>query len=258
MIQLAGEKHRLWITPEGWKKPHSSALQEVKPDDTLCVMDGGIYSEGRVASTAPDGFETERTTIPGNPALLKTGTLASEYVRSIANGLCFAWKGTELNAIPMNDGKPSGSSVPIKQFTIQHPIHEDRWLQHACLEGPTADIYQRGSCPISVESGSCYVSLPDYWWELVEPDTITVQLTPRNGPIQSYWWSLDKENHGLRVHWHRTQSSSNFNGVIRNEFGEMIYIDYMVQGRRKDARFNPEPRKTEVVIHRVGPYSWTG
>jgi hypothetical protein len=258
MIQLAGEKHRIWITPEGWKKPHSSTLQEVKPDDTLCVMDGGIYSEGRIASKAPDGFETEQTTIPGNPALLKTGTLASEYIRSVANGLCFAWKGTELNAIPMNDGKPSGSSVPIKQFTIQHPIHEDRWLQHACLEGPTADIYQRGSCPISVESGSCYVSLPAYWWELVEPDTMTVQLTPRNGPIQSYWWSLDKENHGLRVHWHRTQHSSNFNGVIRNEFGEMIYIDYMIQGRRKDARFNPEPLKTDVVVHRVGPYSWTG
>jgi hypothetical protein len=59
-----------------------------------------------------------------------------------------------------------------KSFAIQHPTKEQVILYHGCLEGPEHAVYTRGRC--TDES----ITLPDYWKNLVDTESITVHLTP--------------------------------------------------------------------------------
>lgn len=60
-----------------------------------------------------------------------------------------------------------------KGFDISHPTKEGWRLSHICVEGPTADVYVRGKL-----KGKNIIKLPKYWKGLVDPDTITVTITP--------------------------------------------------------------------------------
>jgi uncharacterized protein YdeI (BOF family) len=60
-----------------------------------------------------------------------------------------------------------------KNFDIPHPTKEGWRLTHACVEGPEAAVYVRGRVKNQTE-----IHLPEYWTKLVDPDTITVSLTP--------------------------------------------------------------------------------
>ena len=146
----------------------------------------------------------------------------------------------------MTDGKQSASAVPIKQFTVEHPLDSSRWLQHACLEGPLADVYQRGVINInSAATGRVKINLPDYWYALVESGTETVQLTPMGGPLM-VWYDID-ENRDIYVCWKYEPSTDS----------HALRVSYWIVGKRRDANFDVSPKKTDVEVHRVGPYSWT-
>lgn len=60
-----------------------------------------------------------------------------------------------------------------KSFLIPHPTKEGFNLRHGSLEGPEHGVYVRGKL-----EGGKVIELPDYWLELVDESTITVQLTP--------------------------------------------------------------------------------
>lgn len=60
-----------------------------------------------------------------------------------------------------------------KNFDIPHPTKEGWRLRHTCPEGPSNDVYLRGRITNKKE-----IRLPDYWEKLVDPTTITVNLTP--------------------------------------------------------------------------------
>jgi hypothetical protein len=63
-------------------------------------------------------------------------------------------------------------SAITKSFLIDHPIKENKKLQYACLEGPENGIYIRGL------NNSSEILLPDYWKNLIDSNTISVNLTP--------------------------------------------------------------------------------
>ena len=65
-------------------------------------------------------------------------------------------------------------AAPYKLFDIPHPSpgKEDKRLRHGCLEGPELAVYTRGKTTESI------IPIPEYWKNLVDPDTITVHLTP--------------------------------------------------------------------------------
>lgn len=242
VLSLCGDKNRLWIAPESWK----GSRKVINTDDRVIVKEGGLRVEGRVSSMSPDGFETEGTDLTGNPAVLKTAMQPGYFVRPVGNSVAFSWKGGDLEAIPMTDGKQSASAVPIKQFTVEHPLDSSRWLQHACLEGPLADVYQRGVINInSAATGRVKINLPDYWYALVESGTETVQLTPMGGPLM-VWYDID-ENRDIYVCWKYEPSTDS----------HALRVSYWIVGKRRDANFDVSPKKTDVEVHRVGPYSWT-
>ena len=70
----------------------------------------------------------------------------------------------------------SGSSINVqgwKGFDIPHPSREGYRLRHICLEGPEGAVYVRGRV-----KNKKVIKLPTYWEKLVDPTTITVNLTP--------------------------------------------------------------------------------
>lgn len=64
-----------------------------------------------------------------------------------------------------------------KSFLIKHPTKKKKNLRYACLEGPENGVYFRGK----LVNGKT-IKLPPYWTKLVDPDSITVTLTPREYP----------------------------------------------------------------------------
>ena len=66
-----------------------------------------------------------------------------------------------------------------KSFVIPHPTKPGMTLRHGCLEGPENSVYVRGKTAESV------IPLPEYWTGLVDENTITVNLTPKNRKLHS-------------------------------------------------------------------------
>lgn len=64
-------------------------------------------------------------------------------------------------------------AATTKSFVIDHPSKPDHRLVHGSLEGPENGVYVRGKL-----NGSDTIVLPDYWKDLIDEDTITVNLTP--------------------------------------------------------------------------------
>ena len=70
----------------------------------------------------------------------------------------------------------SGSSINTqgwKGFDIKHPTKDGYRLRYVCLEGPEGGVYHRGRL-----TGTNVINLPEYWKDLVDTDSITVQLQP--------------------------------------------------------------------------------
>jgi hypothetical protein len=59
-----------------------------------------------------------------------------------------------------------------KSFLIPHPTKPGKQLRHGSLEGPEHGVYVRG------RASSPYILLPEYWVNLVDMNSVTVQLTP--------------------------------------------------------------------------------
>jgi hypothetical protein len=66
-----------------------------------------------------------------------------------------------------------------KSFVIPHPTKPGMTLRHGSLEGAENGVYIRGK---TTESS---IPLPDYWTGLVDEESITVNLTPKNGKLHS-------------------------------------------------------------------------
>ena len=59
-----------------------------------------------------------------------------------------------------------------KGFDIQHPNKSNHRLRHICLEGPEAGVYYRGRL-----KDYNIIDLPEYWYGLIDPESITVSLS---------------------------------------------------------------------------------
>jgi hypothetical protein len=64
-------------------------------------------------------------------------------------------------------------AATTKSFVIKHPTKEGKKLRYGSLEGPENGVYVRGKL-----KGTNAIELPDYWTKLVDPESITVNLTP--------------------------------------------------------------------------------
>tara|TARA_B100000575_G_scaffold286191_1_gene282568 strand:+ start:325 stop:1041 length:717 start_codon:yes stop_codon:yes gene_type:complete len=78
--------------------------------------------------------------------------------------------GSQINVGFVNG---TGASAAVKAFDIEHPSKSGHRLRHICIEGPESAIYYRGRL-----KNEKVIRLPYYWKDLVNIDTISVQLQP--------------------------------------------------------------------------------
>ena len=110
-----------------------------------------------------------------------------------------------------------GIAVSKKPFDILHPTKEGHRLRYVSLEGPDAEVYYRGKM-----KDTNIINLPDYWKGLVDPDSITVNLTPI-GSFQSLYYK--------EVEWCSTIK-------VFNADGGPINCSYTIYAERIDTEKN--------------------
>jgi hypothetical protein len=123
-----------------------------------------------------------------------------------------------------------------KTFIIDHPLKPEKYLVHACLEGPEAGVYYRGKAEITNDEFAT-IQLPDYVKSLAS--NFTVQIT-------SIYSTERKEPNILEV----TEVKNNEFKV----FGKNGAFYWTVYGLRNYILI--EPDKTSITVNGDGPYKW--
>jgi hypothetical protein len=121
-----------------------------------------------------------------------------------------------------------------KTFVIQHPTQDDKYLVHACLEGPEAGVYYRGKEEI-VNNKEVTIQLPDYVKRLA--NDFTIQITPiYSGEKIEQLYTSEVFNNSFTV------------------YGENVKFYWLVHGKRNNIEI--EPLKSETILKGTGPYKW--
>lgn len=107
----------------------------------------------------------------------------------------------------------SSVCAPFKFFDIKHPKKEGYRLRYSCIEGPENAVFYRGKL-----SESNTIELPDHWDGLIDPETITVNLTPHK---------IFQELYVKSIEWGRRI-------VIANNSSGPIDCSYVVCAERID------------------------
>lgn len=177
----------------------------------------------KYALSLKNGVDIKNAINLGNAPTIFNGPLtvhASITTKLIDSGKCKSNEGS-FGSIFANIGSFGSISAKVKTFKIPHPSKSKHTLVHACLEGPENGVYYRGHL-----SNSNIINLPDYWENLIDIKTITVQLMPYTYHQELYIKSIES---GKYIH-------------IVNNNGSPIECDYLVFAERKDI----EKLKVEV------------
>jgi hypothetical protein len=117
-----------------------------------------------------NGFVVDGSSLSGGTFC----TLITETISACTNHISFYPTGNVgvKTSNPTFDLEVNGTfGATSKSFVIPHPLKEDKKLVHGAIEGPEFGVYDRGRFFDGV------IELPDYWINLVDELTITVQLT---------------------------------------------------------------------------------
>jgi hypothetical protein len=135
----------------------------------------------------------------------------------------------------------------VKNFVIEHPQDADKWLVHACTEGPTAGVEYSGRVVLE-ENYQAWVELPPYFEALTQEEGRQVHLTiqlPSDGATYPY---LPRAAAGPVKNGKFFISTDGFTGTE---------IAWTVKATRKDVpQFPVEPLKSEYKRAGDGPYTW--
>jgi hypothetical protein len=161
---------------------------------------GKLKWTGKVSVTGKTSFTGKSTT---------TG-------KKVINGKTNINGGLTVNGSCTINGflKFTGSIVgTTKKFDIPHPTKQNHRLAHSCIEGPENGVYYRGRL---VDKN--VIELPDYWKGLIDPETITVNLTSHGSYQELFVKSIEW---GTRIN-------------VLNNSGGPIDCSYTVFAKRKD------------------------
>ena len=145
-----------------------------------------------------------------NMVPLSGPTLAGPYIDYFS-------KFAPLRTLNKTSSVAAYNATNKKGFDIPHPTKEETRIRYVCVEGPTADVYVRGKL-----KDSNIIELPDHWKGLVDPDSITVTLTPI-GTFQELFYE--------EVEWCSTIK-------VMNAAGGPVNCSYKVFAERIDVEKN--------------------
>ena len=142
--------------------------------------------------------------------------------------------GTDGDVVKYVSSTQTSHYGSAKTFVIDHPIYENKYLIHACLEGPENGVYYRGKSEIT-NNEHTIIQLPDYVIGLASDFTINVTGI-YDGKIKIY--NCSEVDHIGRF----------------KVYGENGKFHWTVMGKRSN--INIEPKKNEITIKGNGPYKW--
>ena len=193
----------------------------------------GTYNQGEYSiaignHAGNSGQPTESIILNAGQTAIN-GTTSGFYVNPIRCGSTGA-----TGALQYNPTTNEITSNPTKTFIIDHPLHQNQYLVHGCLEGPETGVYYRGKGSIT-NNNNILIHLPSY------VDTFATNFTIQITPIYN----------------NTTTLIYNVSEVLDNSFsvyglnGSFFWTVYGSRGE-----FNVEPFKNEVEIKGTGPYLW--
>jgi hypothetical protein len=197
---------------------------------------GWTESLTQIELTGPQGV----TGPTGNtgPTGLNGGTVAvmgqaTDLVGS--NNYRVAYYNTTDSSFYYSTSRTESETVTTKTFVIDHPSKKDRYLVHACLEGPEGGVYYRGKTEI-INNTNVTIYLPDYVDKLATD--FTVQITPI--------YAGDKNRDAL----YTSEVEDNAFTV----YGSNCKFYWLVHGKR--CNIEVEPLANETEVKGTGPYKW--
>ena len=140
----------------------NSASQDLLDFQPKCKASLAMKSDGCVKIVG-DGKVANALHISGGP----TNKLYVDGDAFFSGAVDCGNKGKLAARFGAADGRP-------KPFDIEHPTKgKGHRLRYACIEGPEVGVYHRGRL-----KESNVIELPYYWKDLVDENSITVQLQP--------------------------------------------------------------------------------
>jgi hypothetical protein len=128
-----------------------------------------------------------------------------------------------------------------KTFVIEHPIDKNKYLIHACLEGPEAGVYYRGISTITENYVDVY--LPEYVNKLAYDYTVHVN------PV------IEFDTNTTYIPQQPIITTTNVcNGKFRVFSNIPCNINWLVMAKRQS--INVEVDKNSVNVKGNGPYKW--
>jgi hypothetical protein len=143
--------------------------------------------------------------------------------------------GTSVNTVSFDTTNFEFICNTTKTFIIDHPLDEEKYLVHGCVEGPESGVYYRGKAHIHEGAGEVVVELPEYVRAFAD---FTVHVS-----------KVVKEKKDLSLCGASQVADGKF-----SVFGEDGEYHYLVFGKREDLVV--EPLKSDKAVKRCGPYTW--
>ena len=141
----------------------NSAQQNPLNIQPACSASLAMKSDGNL-TVSGDGKTPNALLISGGSSV---DTIHVEGDMFVSGAVDCGNKGKLAARFGAADGRP-------KPFDIQHPTKgKGHRLRYACIEGPEVGVYYRGRL-----KESNVIELPYYWKDLVDENSITVQLQP--------------------------------------------------------------------------------
>ena len=184
------------------------------PKVTINVLGKTTYSAVKTTGLGILTWTGKKVSISANT--LFSGKRSVTTAKKVINGKTTINGALTVNGACKINGflKFTGSIVgTTKKFDIPHPTKENHRLAHSCIEGPENGVYYRGRL-----SGKNVIELPDYWQGLIDPESITVNLTPHRTYQELFVKSIEW---GTKI-------------TVLNNSGGPIDCSYTVFAKRKD------------------------
>jgi hypothetical protein len=206
------------------------------------LQQAGSIAIGNLAGSTGQGGNT---IVLNASATTVTGATASAFYVSpvrteTAGSVSLLFYNNSSKELTMSSAPTSLSN---KTFVIPHPLKQNKYLIHACLEGPEAGVYYRGVGHFQKDEKNTEILLPDYVKALAQD--FTVHVSSIDDDTDNYFIlkvSHIKQNKFI-VHRHsitNDYSSSQFNWIV---YGKRSSIDVEVD-------------KNQVEIKGQGPYQY--
>lgn len=145
---------------------------------------------------------------------------------------------TSANGLAYDPVSKEITHVSTKTFVIDHPNHQDKYLVHACLEGPEAGVYYRGKGEIT-NGEETIIYLPEYTKYFTD---FTIDITSI-GKYNKTIYSVSEVE--------QIEETGNLKFSVYGSNGSFFW---KVFGKRQEIEV--EPSKSDVIVKGDGPYTY--